>query len=737
MVLPSAQACVAVNGDDKQPVVVSNTDQTRIRNRPHAAMIACVLLTAISNVLSLSLTRPVKDATNGVQMAWTLEMLPRLAQAITDSHKALDRPHYLRMLPAHLALVSAALELVHTPSALVGLPHRLEGVTVNLIIKCFDLKEINMPESLQLRFLRLLTKLKDSENARWSAATKRTVSQSAEGFLANHGSINAELRKMLLSLSNAGKETVLSPAQGANGQHADGQRSPKRLKRDDVDNIQSAKSRLSRNVYLQDFCALMGNWEESDLVGLAKVATDIFSEIRDEDQIEVLQVLARLSSLQQRDWGPGQFKALFDIAAALLEAREVQQSKHLRVLMANAVRHLMRTTNVSNHLDLTKSLIGKWCLQSLRSSVRQLRILAASTIGSFIAGSVELAGSVEPEIMKRNRVIVLDVLRQLVDLNDQRFAESLILSLGQVSRACEGDERAIALNYLVEYLGHSSKLLCDMAYLELKQLASDSGAKSASQFLAPFWRVVGVNAIKDFISRPQKVQQLADLVGLRVDQLLWNTQPDVLPWLIVEKKQDVLEKIAKARGGDATVWDMCVHRRSLPFILAAIIAQHPKEIEAAVASCLHTTNHRFHIEDTVNLLKTEPITIACELLKTAGEKTGIDREKVIDGFKEFTMLVEKRGQQTKTASTQARMSTLFYDNHALGMMNVFSSTVDSDQEPAFNKKRSIVAIGQLIAAGSSNIIVTLPQVRACQGQGRFDRMLIALDTIVPAVSAAC
>ena len=56
------------------------------------------------------------------------------------------------------------------------------------------------------------------------------------------------------------------------------------------------------------------------------------------------------------------------------------------------------------------------------------------------------------------------------------------------------------------------------------------------------------------------------------------------------------------------------------------------------------------------------------------------------------------------------MSTLFFDNHALGILNNLSGIIDSEQESMSNKKRCLGAIEQLIVAGQDNITVALPQV---------------------------
>lgn len=82
------------------------------------------------------------------------------------------------------------------------------------------------------------------------------------------------------------------------------------------------------------------------------------------------------------------------------------------------------------------------------------------------------------------------------------------------------------------------------------------------------------------------------------------------------------------------------------------------------------------------------------------------------GFHELTVHIEKRDKQAKAASTQARYSALFFQNHALGIMNIFSDVIENQQDSATNKKRCLRALQQMIRAGADSIVVALPQIRA-------------------------
>lgn len=75
-------------------------------------------------------------------------------------------------------------------------------------------------------------------------------------------------------------------------------------------------------------------------------------------------------------WDGKPSEEIFLTILKLLEGNYVQGSARPRVAAMIALRRLiMHTQNVS-YLDLGTSYLGQWCLQSLRSSLRELRISA-------------------------------------------------------------------------------------------------------------------------------------------------------------------------------------------------------------------------------------------------------------------------------------------------------------------------------------------------------------------------
>jgi serine/threonine-protein kinase ATR len=144
--------------------------------------------------------------------------------------------------------------------------------------------------------------------------------------------------------------------------------------------------------------------------------------------------------------------------------------------------------------------------------------------------------------------------------------------------------------------------------------------------LRPFWKTIGMRIINDLEKRPQKAQQLSELLGMSVNAMLLTTQTETLPYLVLSKKKDVLKRIAAARG--TSIQDVCTQpRKNLAAILALLLCQQskgerPAEVEKNAMETLVQIAPAFQENDNdlSSWIKLEPILVACELLKAAAEE---------------------------------------------------------------------------------------------------------------------
>jgi serine/threonine-protein kinase ATR len=138
--------------------------------------------------------------------------------------------------------------------------------------------------------------------------------------------------------------------------------------------------------------------------------------------------------------------------------------------------------------------------------------------------------------------------------------------------------------------------------------------------LKPFWCSIAVNVAKDLQSRPQKAQQLSDMLGMSVNQWLILTQTETVPYLVLSKRTDILARIAIAKGPSASIKDVCTDpRRNLAAILALLLIQQSPDIEETAMGILKDVAPEFRETDLEGLVNAESIGVACEILKACAD----------------------------------------------------------------------------------------------------------------------
>jgi len=160
---------------------------------------------------------------------------------------------------------------------------------------------------------------------------------------------------------------------------------------------------------------------------------------------------------------------------------------------------------------------------------------------------------------------------------------------------------------------------------------SDSLGMPIGQMFKPFWRSIGPTAVKDLQSRPQTAQLVADLLRVSVSELLLSIQADVLPWLVLTKNQDVIVRIAQARG-ETDPGKACFEGSNRGPIMALLLVQNVPDLESFITPLYKNISQFFDGFGFVDLLKIEPMRIAVELLQNAGEEDDSRRSRVLSCY---------------------------------------------------------------------------------------------------------
>jgi serine/threonine-protein kinase ATR len=239
-----------------------------------------------------------------------------------------------------------------------------------------------------------------------------------------------------------------------------------------------------------------------------------------------------------------------------------------------------------------------------------------------------LRQSVPDEIRTKNRREVLDFLRYLTDRNNISEQESLVLAWSLIGRHCGEDELNLALIQLVDFLGHTHPVIAGVAYHEILKLAEDLN-QTPLELFKPFWSSVALHVVKDLITRPQRVQQLSELLGIGVNDFLQLTQTETIPYLVLTRRRDVLLRIGQARGSATGVQDLWLQpSRNLAAVISLLLIQHSPDPEYAAIGLLRDAAPDFMEHDLSNLVRVDPILIACEIFKQAGDCQDAKRAQV-------------------------------------------------------------------------------------------------------------
>lgn len=434
------------------------------------------------------------------------------------------------------------------------------------------------------------------------------------------------------------------------------------------------------------------------LAGGPETAQALYVTMSDQDKCTAWQSLA--------DHAQHDLAVAVATVSKLITLPELHDTKRPRVLSMSAVAACAQHLNNKQGITLGSSELGKYCLQNLHSSSRELRIAASRALPAF------LRHDLDAEVRDTNRHFALECLRTLSDRDVASEQETLIVAWGQVAIACGDRELNLVLLRLVDYLGHSNNLICGLAAAEIENIAA-AKCTTVMEMFQPFWRSIAVSAVQDLPTRPNKTQQLCDLLNTDVDSFLSMTQRDTLPALVLAKKQDIVQRIAHAAGRDS-IRNVCLQPiTNLASILAVLLMQSSGDVEDSVFGCLTAVDSAFKDVDLASLIRLEPVQIACELLKLCADETDTRKSRAYQAFQNFANIEQAAQGQRRAHAKASRAVIALFDKHILGILTNFSTILETGPDFVADKIRCLKGIEEIFTLTKGNISVALPQIRAC------------------------
>ncbi|PYH47273.1 protein kinase MEC1 [Aspergillus saccharolyticus JOP 1030-1] len=377
----------------------------------------------------------------------------------------------------------------------------------------------------------------------------------------------------------------------------------------------------------------------------------------------------------------------------------------LRLAAISSLRRVIMHAPNCDYIRLANSAFGDFYVHSMRSSVRELRIMAGYSVTSFVQKRLDRVSRHD------NFIRILEWLRGITDKKDLYFHESCILTLCRLAKHSCDEELNIILLRLVEYLGHSNPFVCSVAYTELSRLAQNLLVTPAGLF-RPFWRTLSVTVVKNFQSRPYMAEQLCDLLGMKVDDFLRLTEVHVLPYLVLTQKREIIARMGATYKETRTPFDICSEKNNLAAVLAFLLSQPSPNPEDSIMSTLSMVDSAFAGRTLAELLRIEPILIACDILKNLGDSSAKKGARFHQALHLLAALVPR-----KSTNSQKRGNLIghFIEEHVLGIITQFAHAINDFQvrQSLLEKKRNLAAIGEMIKVAQGHVSSALPQICAC------------------------
>ncbi|KAK1971971.1 phosphatidylinositol 3 [Colletotrichum sublineola] len=398
------------------------------------------------------------------------------------------------------------------------------------------------------------------------------------------------------------------------------------------------------------------------------------------------------------------------IFTKLIHLDSFKESRRPRVVAMIAMRRIINHADITQLIDLETSPLGQWCLQSLHSSVRELRIASGRALPLFLQDTS--SDTIDIAVVERNRKNALSLLKAASETDAVIFHESGILAWSQFGRVVTGDELNLVLHKLLEYLGSSNSLTSACAFNEILSLAAALN-RTPRRLFEPFWRNLAYFAVKDMISRPQMTRAIADLLQISVTDFLLLVQTHAMPWLVLMKKKDVIQKIAEARG-EKDIWVPILDTANAGPILALLLVQDVRNIEQFVMSRLIEVASHLESFSLVELMQAEVVSIVLELLKAAGEADEARKPRVIEALTSFCsmMMVANKESRPKKGNTIGR----FLESYILGLMARLVDVINDMplvSPPVEEQRRCVRAMEEMIRLCKAYVRIARPQISAC------------------------
>ncbi|PHH51422.1 Protein kinase rad3 [Ceratocystis fimbriata CBS 114723] len=388
---------------------------------------------------------------------------------------------------------------------------------------------------------------------------------------------------------------------------------------------------------------------------------------------------------------------LFQTLTQLIALPEFESSRKPRVVAMLALQKLALHFHSADLYDLEQSKLGLWCLKSLRSSIRELRIAASRTFPLFLRHTA--FSGVDANVITRNRIHVIGFLKQISHKEASHLHETVLPEY----------ELNPVLIQMVEMLGSTSHVVSTIAAVEIRALAK-SRSRTTLKMFEPFWKYLSYVVVKNFAGERRRCTKVAELLGLDLIDLLVLVQRHALPWLVLESDIETIRAIAAAMSKEVT--PLLMSKGNLPPILALLMVNSVENTEAAAMSQLCRVGDEFKNSDLMALIRSELVPTIHELFKHAATRDDDKRRAVLCALKWCSVrLMSSRDPKRKSPDVIGYA----LEPHMLGLVSSLTEVINiavTSQQVTVEQTQCIAAMEEMIKICKSHVRTGRAQISA-------------------------
>ncbi|KAK3395553.1 phosphatidyl inositol 3-kinase, partial [Sordaria brevicollis] len=500
---------------------------------------------------------------------------------------------------------------------------------------------------------------------------------------------------------------------------------------------------------VQEICRVANLPISEDIWSLEDSLIDAFPKLKELQQVRVIELLSFLpcvfdNTLEPEHDSPGSsgfsecshcsifgYSALsqpsddaptktiaYKVLEKLIKTPGFRESRRTRAFTMMRLQRMFRHTVLPEFRDLERSVLGQWCVQSLRSSMRELRIGAGRALAVLLDPDVP---ALDRTIIRSNQNNVLDIFKLITNEDTLHFHETCIMAWGQAARVVSADHLNLILIKLVEYLGYNNPVVSAMAVNEIINIATYRGV-TPLQLFAPYWENMAVLVVKDLVSAPQTTRLVAGILQISIQELLCLLQKHALPWLVLAKNTGVIQKIAEARG-DESIWKPCTDAANFAPIVALLLIQDVPNVEEHTMALLCAISPKLNLlgsndgkqsasarDQLAVILESDPLGILAELFKACG---GASEKKKFLVRKGLTILATLLWSLKEKGVEPTNAIERFMGKQALGLVGRLSERITDIEVPIPERRRCLRAMEEMILVYPQSISTARSQISAC------------------------